>query len=152
MRYGEFPPDARLARWVHCVWTFQAEEPNTAPDRIVPDGRAELVLHLGAPFLEIGPDGRARPQPRAILAGQVTRPLHLRSPAAAEVVGVRFRPAGARAFVGTSMRGTTDRRIALDDLAHAWGSGTVQAVAAKRDLAARVDAVQQRVLDRKSVV
>jgi AraC-like DNA-binding protein len=48
-----------------------------------------------------------------LFAGQVTQPLHLRSPGNARVIGVRFRPAGARAFLGRPMREVTDRRVAI---------------------------------------
>ena len=148
MHYEEIGPTSHLSRWVHCVWTFEAEEAGAAPDRIVPDGRPELVIHYGAQFCELDAQGHAIEQPRVLFAGQVTRPLHLRSPANAGVVGVRFKPAGAQAFVGGSMRRATDRRVALDEIEPGLGFGVAQALAAKAGPQERMEAAQGFVLDR----
>ena len=115
MRYRERRPAKALSRWLHCVWTFE-NEGSGAPDRIVPDGRAELVIHHGEPFHESGAQGDWVRQPRVLFAGQLTRPLRLRAAGRACVVGVRFRPAGARAFLGAPLRDATDRRIAVAGL------------------------------------
>ena len=116
MRYQELAPTPRAAPWVHCLWIFEATLPGAGPERIVPDGRPELVIHFGRPFGEVDGDGRATRQQDAIFAGQVTRPLVLRSAGNAGVLGVRFRPAGARAFLGMPMRHATDQRIAVREL------------------------------------
>src|SRR3954463_1454119 len=100
MRYREMPPPADLAAWVRCAWLFEAPAAGDAPERIVPDGRPELIVHAGAPFAELGDTGLPRPQPLALLAGQLTLPLQLRSTGPALVVGVRFHPHGARALYG----------------------------------------------------
>ena len=143
MRYTERPPRKSLAHHVMCVWCFESEGAG-APDRIVPDGRPELIVHRGAPFAELDARGAFVAQPRVLFAGQVTRPLRLRATGPASVIGVRFHPHGARAFAGTSMRELTDRRIAID--APTVGAGAdelepalaqVEAFVAKRIEAAR---------------
>jgi AraC-like DNA-binding protein len=117
MPYAELPPPPDLAGVVHCVWSF--EDANPGPlERIVPDGRCELIVHAGAAFLERDAEGRWRTQPRVLFAGQVTRPLHLRASGAAGVVGIRFRHAAARAFFGRPLHEATDRRVGL---VHDWG-------------------------------
>ncbi len=115
MHYEEFSPPPSLERWVKCAWVFEADRAHDAPERIVPDGRPELVVHWKAPFAELVDHESARIQPAAVLAGQLTRPLHLRGTGPAGVVGVRFHPDGARAFYGQPMRAAVDRRIPLDD-------------------------------------
>ena len=130
MRYRELPPPPGLSRWVQCLWIFESPHPAAAPQRIVPDGRAELVVHFGQPFAEVDSAGVATPQHRAIFAGQVTRPLVLSSPGNAGVLGVRFRPAGARAFLGMPMRHATDQRIAVEELFTGAGSSLADEVAA----------------------
>jgi AraC-like DNA-binding protein len=109
MRYAEFPPPDALRHVLHCLWTFE-DEGGREPQRIVPDGRCELVVHRGDPYREVG---AGAVQPRALFAGQLTQPLWLEATGRCDVVGVRFRPAGARAFIGGSMRAATDRRVAL---------------------------------------
>jgi transcriptional regulator GlxA family with amidase domain len=46
-----------------------------------------------------------------LFAGQLTRPLVLRSRGPVSVLGVRFKPAGAWAFVGASLSRCTDVRL-----------------------------------------
>lgn len=113
MRYEEFAPPAALSPYVHCVWVFEGQDA-AEPQRIVPDGRCELILHWRAPYLEQGEAGWA-PQPRALFAGQLTRPLHLLAPEPAGVVGVRFRTAGAATYLQSHVNPFTDRRLPIRD-------------------------------------
>src|SRR5215212_9850420 len=118
MRYEEFPPPATLSAFVRCAWIFEAPSDAGAPaQRIVPDGRCELVVHCGDAFVESGSDGIKREQPRVLFAGQLSRPLWLHSTGHARVLGLRFHPAGARRFLGTVLTEATDRRL---DLAALW--------------------------------
>jgi AraC-like DNA-binding protein len=114
MRYAEFPPPAALAPYVRCIWIFEAEyaagEPAT---RIVPDGRCEFIVHRGDAYVESGIDGIESEQPRALFAGQLSRPLWLRQTGRADVIGVRFHPAGARRFFGAPLTQATDRRVEI---------------------------------------
>jgi len=109
-RYQEFAVDAALAPHVHCVWSFEASEDGDE-QAIPPDGRAELIVHRGAAYEERGDDGRWRAQPMLLFAGQLTRPLVLRSRGAVAVLAMRFTPAGAWAFAGRAMARCNDRRI-----------------------------------------
>ncbi len=51
MRYAEFPPPEALGPYVHCLWVFEGQDAEE-PQRIVPDGRCELILHWRTPYLE----------------------------------------------------------------------------------------------------
>lgn len=113
MRYAEFPPPSELKTYVHCLWVFEGQDPDE-PQRIVPDGRAELILHWRTPYLE-QIDGAWTPQPQALFAGQLTLPLHLMAREPAGVVGVRFRTAGAPAYLQSHANPFTDRRLAITD-------------------------------------
>jgi AraC-like DNA-binding protein len=139
VRYAEFPPPPELAPYVHCLWVFEGEA-EAEPQRIVPDGRCELILHWRTPYLEQTADGWA-PQPRALFAGQLTRPLHLLAREAAGVVGVRFRTAEAPAYLQGHANTFTDRRlpmIAGPDLAAAPDEAARLALAAAH-VAERID-------------
>ncbi len=137
MRYEEFPPPPSLARWVRCAWVFEAEEAHEAPERIVPDGRPELVVHWKSPFAELDDHERGTIQPVAVLAGQLTRPLHLAGTGPPGVVGVRFHPDGARAFYGQPMRAALDRRLPLDDWMPGASGPLRAAIAIAPDAASR---------------
>ncbi len=109
--YRELQPRACLRDFVHCIWTFEAPA-DDAPQPIAPDGCCELIVQCGALYRES--DGAE--QPRVLFAGQITQPLTLCASGPVAVVGVRFRPEAARAFVGHSAERTTDKRVALRDL------------------------------------
>jgi len=105
--YSEYEPPSDIVNFVHCIWSFQDGD-GTDVQPIIPDGRPELIIHLGAPYREVG---KASVQPRALLAGQLTQPLHLQATGPVDIIGVRFRPDGARAFLGHTMEQTTNLRI-----------------------------------------
>ena len=65
MTYRELPPPPDLAGHVQCLWSWQGES-GGAPERIVPDGRCEVLLQLGDPYEEQGEDGAFSEQPRAM--------------------------------------------------------------------------------------
>ena len=114
-RYAEFAPPPALAAHVHCLWLFEGEEAGVE-QAVPPDGRTELIVHVGTSYEERAADGTWQVQPKLLFAGQLTRPLVLRSRGAVSVLGVRFTPAGAWAFVGRSLSSCTDRRVALAEL------------------------------------
>ena len=108
-----------------------------------PDGRCELIVHAGTPYEEREPDGAWWAQPPLLFAGQLTRPLLLRSRGEVSVLGVRFTPAGAWAFVGRALSICTDRRLALAQLHEAGDVEALRATLAGAGAAAsaRRDAV-----------
>lgn len=110
-RYEEHEPPASLRPFVRTIWTYAAPSPDPGVQRIAPDGCPELVLDIGAPYEEQGPDGAFRLQPRALFAGQMTRPLALRPAGPVELVAVRFEPDGARDWLGLPLAEATDRRL-----------------------------------------
>jgi AraC-like DNA-binding protein len=113
--YEELAPDPALAAHVHCIWRFEGDE-DGAEQAVPPDGRCELIAHRGRPYDERGTGGAWQAQAPLLFAGQLTQPLVLRSRAQVAVIGVRFKPAGAWAFVGAPMSSCTDLRIDLATL------------------------------------
>jgi len=110
-------PSVALQPFVRAYWMYsnRGEEATTEVERIVADGCAEIVIHLGDEFSEWNDDAFAR-QPRALFAGQLTRPLLLAPGKKVDVVGVRFEPAGARRFGLRRQSMFTDRRWAVEDV------------------------------------
>jgi AraC-like DNA-binding protein len=141
--YREYAPRAALADFVHCVWTFSAEA-DDAPQPIAPDGRCELIVQRGAPYREVE---SGTVQPLAVFAGQVTQPLILVATGAVDVVGVRFRPEAARAFLGRAADKATDRRIDLSELhgeEAAWLIAHVRAAKSAREAADAAESYVER--------
>ena len=100
MRYEQFAVHDALAPWVECVWHLTnagtpGDEP--APHRIFPDGCLEIVIHGGAPFLQIDADGQAHRQATRLVVGQMLRAGDARARRGASMTwGVRLHPWGAR--------------------------------------------------------
>jgi AraC-like DNA-binding protein len=90
---------------------------------VLPDGRPELVVHLGDPFERLHANGRYEQQPLALFAGQLSSQLVLRPTGRVAVLGVRFRPDGAAALFGEPQHRLTDLTVSVEEisvrLAHA---------------------------------
>lgn len=137
MHYAEHAPPDSIAHLLHCVWTFEDDAAQVEPQRIVPDGRCELMVHFGSPYREAG---ARKPQPRVVFAGQLTRPLWIESTGPSGVVGARFHPATARAFLGLPMGAATDRRL---DASRTWRDSAhlAEAVRGSVTMEARQEAI-----------
>ena len=98
MRYREYAASLLLAPIVQCVWTLEGHAREFADVQpSLPDGRPEIILHLGDPFDRIEPRAYQR-QPAIIFAGQLVGPLMLRPTGSVAVVGIRLQPHGAAAL------------------------------------------------------
>src|SRR3954468_9635515 len=106
LHYVERPAPAPLADVIECVWSVSDRVARAArpPDRVIPDGRAELIVHRGDRYRRLV-DGRVVRQPAAFLAGTLSRPWIVQAPARIDTVGVRLRPGGFTALFGASLAG-----------------------------------------------
>jgi AraC-like DNA-binding protein len=106
--------------------------PRRPPEHIVPDGCPELIVHLADPFSR-RVAGRWRRQPKAFLAGTLSRPWALKAGTRVRTFGIRFRPGAFPALFPVSMRPLADREVPLED---------VMPAALARDLVARLTAAR----------
>jgi hypothetical protein len=149
--YVEFLPRSDVAHIVKCVWNYEsaAGETDGRPERIVPDGNPELVVHYGHPFSEITAERGKQAQPRVFLMGQMTRPLALDpSQGAPGIMGVRFHPAGVRAMIGAAMDEFTDHHLKVADVAPAATTRLVDQIASAANAAGRAHVLQNFVAER----
>jgi len=117
MTYRQIRPSAATAEFIECYWILEDDCPGTGDvQRIVPDGRSELILNFGCPF-ESQRDGRWETQPACFFAGQITGPMLIRSAGPAKMLGVRFRPAGARKVLRLPMDELAGLVVPLGDIA-----------------------------------
>ena len=100
VQYEEHQPLPALAPLIERVWTLEghASMLRGALQPVLPDGRPELILHLGDRFDRIPEGGPAERQDDLIFAGQMTSQLVLRPTGAIKVLGLRFEPFGASAL------------------------------------------------------
>lgn len=117
MEYREFDPLPPLAGLVDRVWILEGQAAaDHAPEPILADGRPELVLHYGDPFERMNDSGRFERQAAVIYAGQLTSPLLLQPTGRIAVVGIRFKPHGAAAFLRPPQHELAGLTLGLDDV------------------------------------
>lgn len=102
----EFPPPLVLAPFVDRFWYRGAGESagSTAPHRVLPDGCLDIVVGPGY----------------AIVVGAMTRPILVPPTDGAGLIGVRFRPGMATAFLQIPAAALTDDRAPLEAI---WPDG-----------------------------
>jgi AraC-like DNA-binding protein len=115
MHYREIKPNASAARFVKCYWLLEDSEPSSSAQRIVPDGRAQLILNLGRPY-QAQTNRGWQLQPKCFFIGQITAPLLLRATGPFRMIGINFHPHAASQLLKIPMCQLTDTAaISLDD-------------------------------------
>lgn len=148
VQYRELRPHARLAAVIQSYWTLRGVGPPGGVERVVPDGSTELVLHFGESFHRIdGARGRER-QSRALFVGQMTEHVLLEPGLAVDVIGVRFQPGGAGAFVRTPMPELADEIQDLSDVQSTRDSCLLDRVGELDDTDDRLAVLERELLDR----
>jgi AraC-like DNA-binding protein len=166
MDYREYRVSPPLDSMIECVWFLRsakaagcgpyadadaaAAAAADAPQRVMPDGCIELIVHLGDAFAAVSADtGASTRQSTSMMVGMLTRPILLQPPAAVDTIGVRFRPGGAYPFVvGVPVAELTDRAIDLDDLWGAFGRRLVEQLGHATSDAARVSIISRELTGR----
>src|SRR5271168_4142004 len=115
MDYRQVRPSAAVGKFVEFYWTLEDKSPSGGIQRIVPDGRAGIILNFANPF-ESYTNGTWKSQPECFFVGQITGPLLLRPPGPAGMLGIQFRPHGAAQLLTMPLSELTDSAVALEDL------------------------------------
>ncbi|HEX8272340.1 MAG TPA: AraC family transcriptional regulator [Longimicrobiaceae bacterium] len=117
LHYREHAPPPELAGRVECVWTLRSRGrlPAAVLNRVLPDGCADVIFAPGEPPLPgTGPHHRLR----GYAVGAMLRPSSVWIAGEVDLLGVRFRPGGAAAFLAVPLGEITDAVVPLAD---AWG-------------------------------
>lgn len=102
--YTEFKSVDSLAPFVECIWIndILAEKSDLSPQRILPDGCADLIFDLT--------EGRES----VYWVGTMTKSFVIEKSESKKLIGIRFNPGGARSLLGKPLSEITDQRIRLD--------------------------------------
>ena len=101
--YREFPPADDLRAFVACTWVrLVRQSGGNAPDAILPDGCADIMVYDDQPPHVAGPDA-------------VTRRVKLQDRLA--ITGIRLRPGACRAILACSAEHLVNGSMLLGDLA-----------------------------------
>ena len=124
-------PGHRLRGIVDRLWYVESRA-SAEPETICPDGRTEIVLHLGHPMREQRID-RELTQPRHLLVGQMDRPMTVVSCGALRMVGVSLEPASLYAALPIPQSDLAGQVIDLEGVWGAWTRKTADHVAGADD-------------------
>ncbi|MET0331323.1 MAG: helix-turn-helix transcriptional regulator [Dyella sp.] len=110
MSYRQCLPAPPLRHLIAAYWTVDgADELDAPPQRVLPDGCADLICDL------------ASVPTRAYWVGTMTRAIEVPSHGRRCLFGVRFAAGGLYPWLGASLAGLTDTRVAWDALpARRW--------------------------------
>jgi AraC-like DNA-binding protein len=123
MDYLEFDPPQSLRRHVQCVWRLRDPAPSRQPQTIYPDGRCELIAHLGEPMRVLASSSGWQQQAHCIFAGQHQAAIRLAAVAQVDCVGVRLRPAASAAVAGARLVEYTERTVDLAQIDVRFAAG-----------------------------
>jgi len=115
MFYEEILPSPLLRPYVKCYWNLEYTNHEDKIERVVPDGRMELIFHYGDPFRHV--NEKDKTQSRSVLSGQITEAVLLRPDQQVGILAVRFLPPGFTAIFGENASAITGQITEFSSLA-----------------------------------
>jgi len=142
MSYFARRPVASLRPIVDRVWHVEESAGGAVPETICPDGRSEIVLHLGEPMAErVG--AREYRQPRHLLVGQMTSPIAVVPTGRIEMVGARLAPDALHRLTRIPQVQLTGRVVDLELVWSRWTRLAADRVSAASGAEQRLTAFEQ---------
>jgi len=110
-------PQPPLDAFVESIWAVRGASPYRR-FTMLPNGAVQLMINFGAPHWVLEAGGRRRDAlfRDAWFAGLQHGPLAIESPAATDLMAIRFRPGGAHAFMRLPIDATTDEVVDAEAL------------------------------------
>lgn len=136
------PARGRLEGLVDRFWLVEESGCPSVPETICPDGRTEIVLHLGDPMLERG-GAKDRRQPQHLLVGQMAAPVTIVPTGRVAMVGARLAPGALHRLLPIPQDRISGQIIALDSVWERWTRETVDAVGSAATPATRLAALER---------
>lgn len=121
-----------LARFVERIWILH-DDTLAYSAKIFPDGIAQLVLNLGAPYNVERADGVTASFTAGSLSGERMRALTVKQARSCHQIGVRFRPGGAFPFIGIPLGQFQE---AIVDIELVWSHSEVETLRERLSVAA----------------
>jgi AraC-like DNA-binding protein len=127
MLFHQRPVAPPLDRWVESIWLCRSDWRPRTLERVLPSGRAQLVVNLGEDETRVYEDGETglvcRESPASILTGVTTRFQIIDTDEQAFVAGVVFRPGGTVPFIASPASELGRADVPLEAL---WGRQRTQ--------------------------
>jgi AraC-like DNA-binding protein len=142
-------PRGDLARFVQFIWIARGRVPHQR-ERVLPNGVIELIINLGEPHnvLEREDYSQRTVYRNCWLAGIQNRHIVIESLYGTDLIGIRFKPGGAYAFLGMPLAEVTDQVIEFDLIDRALGEALRGRVLQAKDDAARIECIERALRER----
>jgi AraC-like DNA-binding protein len=105
--YREIPPPPGLDGAIECFWTISVDCATARPNRVVPDGCADIILDLD-------PEAAGQRRPAPSVVGTMTRPLVFQVVGRVSLLGVRFRAGALAPLLRVNAAELTDAVLPLE--------------------------------------
>lgn len=119
MIYLQRVPADPLKLFVSVIWYVRETQPSHPSERVLPSGRAQIVLNMARDFLLDGaqdaPQRRTAPE---LIVGQRSLYGSVDTSDFADLIGIVFAPGALPIFASESADNFSNRNVALEDL---WG-------------------------------
>ncbi len=123
MDYTEFAVPMSLQRYVQCVWRLRDYAASAPAQTIYPDGRCELIVHLGAPMRRYTLGDGWQTQAPCLFAAQIRSAIRLASTGPVDCIGVRLQPAVSHAIAARRLAALIDQIVDLHTLDRGFAPG-----------------------------
>lgn len=114
MAYQLHQPAPGLRDYIDSYWTVFG--PTDLEVTVFVDGRADLILNYGAPYMRTRLGEPAVEHRESNLDAQRRFPIRIAQRGEVACVGVRFRTGGVTAFTDLSMHSLTDRTVPVEEV------------------------------------
>ena len=141
MEYREQPPRPELTGLVRCFWQVRGPGRVGVPERVIPDGCAEIVLNQAGAFRRFAADGSSHRQDHVLLVGQLGRAITIAPEGDVDLLGIRFEPGGLARLLDAPMAELADVDVGLRHL-HRDLHGRLEAAAVATSFEGRVQRIE----------
>lgn len=144
--YQEYQPSPALENLVDSYWHITVNTPCTpiTIQGLLPNGMAELIIHLKPSYTEAVIKGELVPLPEAFIAGIVERPISLQIKEATELFAIRFKPECIFPLFGFSLKDLTNTYVEIHALKSSKLSLLLQGVQRTPDHLVRIAQLESR--------
>jgi AraC-like DNA-binding protein len=123
MKYLEREPGAALRPWVRSIWYARVTDFAHPRDRILPTGRAQLIVNLARDFIVDCQEGQPeRSMAPALVVGQRSAYEIVETSDMADLMGIVFEPGALPVFLADAADRVTNGYVALGDVCYGAGA------------------------------
>ena len=115
MLYLEHNPAPPLGRFIQMLWYARAPQASHRCERILPNGRTQVILNLARDYLLSPPGEPERRSPASVVVGARSTFEIVDTSDMADLIGIVFEPAGFPAFASDRADLFSNRSVDLED-------------------------------------